>query len=81
MATTALLSATLAWAPLRGAKSTRWRLFLMPLALAFAVFGYRLSKPLGPWLQKYITTESDLGNMQIIDIHFVRKGLHRVVTK
>jgi len=81
LATTAALSATFAWAPLRGAKSTRWRLFLIPLALAFAVFGYGLSKPLGPWLQKYITTEANMGNMQITDIRFVRKGVHRIITK
>ncbi len=76
-----LLPATFAWAPLRGAKSTRWRLLLIPLALVFAAFGYLLSKPLGPWLQKYITTEADLGNMQIVDVRFVRKGVHRVITK
>ena len=81
MATTALLSATLAWAPLRGAQSTRWRLFLIPLAVVFAAFGYWLSKPLGPWLQEYITTEADMGNMQITDIRFVRKGVHRIITK
>ena len=81
LATTAALSATFAWAPLRGAKSTRWRLLLIPLAVAFAAFGYRLSKPLGPWLQKYITTEADLGDMQITDIRFVRKGVHRIITK
>lgn len=78
---TALLPATFAWAPIRGAKSTRWRLLLIPLALVFAVFGYMLSKPLGPWLQKYITTEADLGNMRITDILFVRNGLHRIITK
>ena len=78
---TALLPATFAWAPLRGARSTRWRLLLIPLALAFAVFGYMLSKPLGPWLQQYITTEADLGNMQITEILFIRKGVHRIVTK
>jgi len=78
---TALLPATFAWAPIRGAKSTRWRLLLIPLALVFAVFGYILSKPLGPWLQKYITTEADLGNMRITDILFVRNGLHRIITK
>jgi hypothetical protein len=53
----------------------------MPLALVFGVFGYLLSRPLGPWLQKYITTEADLGDMQITDILFVRKGLHRIITK
>lgn len=77
----ALLPATFAWAPLRGARSTRWRLLLIPLALTFAVFGYMLSKPLGPWLQKHITTEADLGNMQITQILFVRKGVHRIITK
>ncbi len=81
LAAATLLPATFAWAPLRGAKSTRWRLLLIPLALTFAVFGYLLSKPLGPWLQKYITTEADLGNMQIVDIRFIRKGVHRIITK
>jgi len=78
---TALLPATFAWAPLRGARSTRWRLLLIPIALIFAVFGYLLSKPLGPWLQKFITTEADLGNMQITEILFIRKGVHRIITK
>jgi len=78
---TALLPATFAWAPIQGARSTRWRLLLIPLALVFAVFGYMLSKPLGPWLQKYITTEADLGNMHITEILFVRKGVHRIITK
>jgi len=81
IATSALLAATFAWAPLRGAKSTFWRVWLIPLAIVFAVFGYFLSKPLGPWLQKYITTEANLGNMQIVDIVPVRKGVHRVITK
>lgn len=81
MATTALLSGTFAWAPLQGARSTRWRLLLIPLAVVFAAFGYWLSKPLGPWLQKYITTEADLGNMQITNIVFIRKGVHRIITK
>ncbi|NJC94809.1 MAG: hypothetical protein FIB03_00480 [Anaerolineae bacterium] len=81
LATTALLSGTFAWAPLRGARSTFWRVWLIPIAVLFGAFGYWLSKPLGPWLQKYITTEADLGNMQIIDIIPVRKGVHRIVTK
>ena len=81
MATTALLSGTFAWAPMRGANSTRWRLFLVPLALVFAVFGYWLSKPLGPWLQRHVTTEANLGTLQIVDIKHVRKGVHRITTK
>ena len=78
---TAFLPATLAWMPIQGARSTRWRLLLIPLALVFGVFGFFLSKPLGTWLQRNITTEADLGNMQIIDITLVRKGVHRIITK
>ncbi len=81
LATTALLSATFAWLPLRGTKSTLWRLLLAPLALVFAIVGYQLSRPLGPWLQEYVTTEANLGNLQIVDIVPVRKGVHRVITK
>ncbi|MCL4260974.1 MAG: hypothetical protein KJZ52_10140, partial [Anaerolineales bacterium] len=76
-----LLPATFAWMPLRGARSTFWRVGLIPFALVLAVFGYLLSRPLGPWLQRYITTEEDLGNMQITDIRLVRKGVHRIITK
>lgn len=81
LATTALLAGTFAWLPLRGTKSTLWRLLLIPLALLFALVGYTLSRPLGPWLQKYITTEAKLGSLQIVDIIPVRKGAHRIVTK
>ena len=78
---TAFLPATMAWLPISGARSTRWRLMLIPLALVFGVFGFFLSKPLGPWLQRNITTEPNLGNMQVIDITLVRKGVHRIITK
>lgn len=81
LATTALLSATFAWMPLRAAKSTLWRLLLIPFALTFAVVGFGLSRPLGPWLQKYVTTEANLGNLQIVDIVPMRQGMHRVITK
>lgn len=77
----AVLPATFAWAPLRGAKSTFWRIWLIPVAVVFAAFGYFLSRPLGSWLQRYITTEADLGSMQIADVVFVRKGVHRIITK
>ena len=81
MATTALLSATLGWSVLRGAKSTLTKFLLLPIAVAFAVIGVLLARPLGPWLQKYVTTEAEMGNMQIVDIIPVRKGVHRVITK
>lgn len=81
IATSLMLPATLAWMPLQGARSNRWRLVLIPVALGFALFGYLLSKPLGPWLQRNITTEADLGNLRVTEILAVRKGVHRVITK
>jgi len=54
---------------------------LIPVALVFGVFGYILSRPLGPWLQANITTEADLGNMQVVSLVLVRKGVHRIITK
>ena len=81
VATSLVLPATLAWMPLQGARSNRWRLVLIPIALTFAFFGYLLSKPLGPWLQRNITTEADLGDLRVTEIVAVRKGVHRVITK
>jgi Domain of unknown function (DUF6391) len=81
LATSMVLPATLAWVPFQGTRSMRWRLLLIPVALMFAIFGYVLSKPLGPWLQRHVTTEADLGNLQVKEIIPVRKGVHRVITQ
>jgi hypothetical protein len=81
MATTALLSGTLAWSVLRITKSNFIRLLLLPTAVAFAIIGFLLARPLGPLLQQRITTEANIGNMQIVDIIPIRNGLHRVITK
>ena len=81
MATTALLAGTLSWSVLRGAKSTLMKILLLPIAVAMAVVGVLLARPLGPWLQKYVTTEANMGHMQIVDIIPIRKGVHRVITK
>jgi hypothetical protein len=81
IATSTLLPATMAFVPMQRARSTFWRFMLIPFAILLAVFGYFLSKPLGPWLQRNVTTEAELGDMRIVDIIRVRKGLHRVITK
>ena len=81
IATSTLLPATFAFVPMQRARSTFWRVLLIPFAIGLAVFGYFLSRPLGPWLQRNVTTEADLGGMRIVDIIPVRKGLHRVITK
>jgi Domain of unknown function (DUF6391) len=81
LATSMLLPATFAWMPFQGVRSLRWRLLLIPVALVFAVFGYLLSKPLGPWMQRYVTTQADLGDLQLVDVTRVRKSVYRVITK
>ena len=81
LAASTLVPAAFAWAPFQGARSLRWRILLIPVALMFAIFGYLLSKPLGPWLQRNVTTEADLGDMQLMDIVTVRPGVYRVLTK
>ena len=81
MATSMILPASFAWIPFQSTRSFRWRLVLIPVALMFAAFGYLLSKPVGPWMQRNVTTEANLGDLQLVDIVRVRKGMYRVITK
>jgi hypothetical protein len=81
LATSMVLPATFMFAPLQGARSRRGQLLLLPLALLLGLFGFLLSKPLGPWLQRNVTTEANLGNLQVVDIKNTRKGVHRISTK
>jgi hypothetical protein len=83
-ATTALLAGTFAWFPLSGSKSLRRRLWLLPFAVALGVLGFVISQPLGPILQAKVTTEANLGNLQIEEIIPMRKrgvAVHRVITR
>ena len=80
-ATSMVLPATFAWIPFQSTRSLRWKFLLIPVALTFALFGYLLSKPLGPWFQRNVTTEANLGNMQVVEITRLRKGVHRVMTR
>lgn len=84
MATSMVLSGTMAWFPMSGAKSIRQRFWLLPFAIGFGLLGLALSKPLGPKLQEKYTTEADLGDLQVKEIVRVRKGgvpIHRVITE
>lgn len=84
MATSMVLSGTLAWFPMSGAKPLRQRLWLLPFAIGFGILGYALSRPLGPVLQEKFTTEANLGDLKVVDITPVRKrgvAIHRVLTQ
>ena len=81
LVTTAFLPGLFAWAPFQGVRSPFWRVLLIPIVVLFAVLGFFLSRPVGTWLQANVTTEADLGNLRVVEITPVRKGVHRVVTK
>ncbi len=84
LATTLLLSGTFAWFALRGAKSTFGRILRLPFAVAFALAGFALSQPLGPLQQQKITTDADMGNLQLVEVRPSMHGrvtAHRVITR
>ena len=84
LATSALLAGTLAWFVLRGAKSGFGRILRLPFAIAFAAVGWAISQPLGPVFQARITTDADMGNLQLVDVRPSVRGrltAHRVITQ
>ncbi len=81
MATNALFGAGLSWLAISRAKSTLMRILLIPLAVLFGVIGILIARPLGPKLQQHVTTEADMGSLQIVDVIPIRKGVHRVITR
>ncbi len=83
LATSTLVAATFAWFAMRGSRSTAGRLFRLPFALALAFLGAVVSRPLGPMLQQKVTTDANLGNLQVLDIEPTMGGrvqAHRVRT-
>lgn len=81
MATSMVMSSLMAFVPISGRKSTLARMLLIPVGVVFALFGYALSQPVGPWLQANVTTEADMGDLRVADVVPVRKGVHRVLTQ
>jgi hypothetical protein len=82
-ATSALLGATLGWFVLRGARSDIGRMLRLPLAIALAVVGIALSRPLGPMLQQKITTDAEMGALHVTGVRHSLRGrvtAHRVLT-
>jgi hypothetical protein len=83
LATSALLGATFGWFVMRGTRSTFGRLLRLPFALAFAVLGVVLSRPLGPMLQQRFTTDANVGSLRVTGVRHSLRGCltaHRVMT-
>lgn len=84
LATSALLAGTFAWFALRGARSTIGRILRLPFAVVFALIGLALSRPLGPLLQQKVTTDAELGDLQLVEVRPTMRGrlvAHRVITR
>ncbi|MCX8026063.1 MAG: DUF6391 domain-containing protein, partial [Thermanaerothrix sp.] len=65
-----------AWLGMVGVKgSWRERLERLPLVMLLVTLVLILTAPLGPWLQRTLTTEADVGDLQIEQVDcFERKG-------
>ena len=75
------LAGTLAWLGMTGARSSRQRLDRLPLVILLSALGFMISQPLAPLVQERVTTSGDPGEMVIVDVYPVRKGVHRIVTQ
>jgi hypothetical protein len=75
------LAAVFALAGMSGTRTNRERFERLPLVMMLSVLAFMISQPLGPALQKKVTTEADPGDMLIEDVYQVSKNVHRVVTR
>lgn len=83
--TAGVLSGSAAYFSLLGVRDQNWRdrLDRLPLAIFGAVLSLVLARPLGTRLQQKVTTNADVGSMQILGIRKLRSGkynLYRFLT-
>ena len=84
LVTSGFVAGLLAWMGMAGAKSKRDKVERLPLVISLVILGLVASQPLGPEIQKRITTSGDPEGLSILDIFPIRFGrfsLHRVVTQ
>jgi hypothetical protein len=84
-ATAGVLAGLTAWTGMLGSgKSFKEKFNRLPLVILLVTIVLILSRPLGPYLQQYVTTDANPGTLKIIEIrrhdfaHFV---LHRICTQ
>lgn len=83
LATSMLVAGTFAWLVMRGSRSAWARMLKLPFALAFGLLGFAISRPLGPRIQQKITTNANMGALQVIEVRPSLRGsmhAHRVIT-
>jgi len=80
-AVTGGLAAVFALMGMSGTKNDRERLERLPLVMMLSILAFIIGRPLGPALQQKVTTESNPGDMTLVDVYPVANNVHRVVTK
>ncbi len=63
-----------------GTRNSRERWDRLPLIIFLSALGFLIGQPLGPALQKQVTTDPHLNETRIVDIRRVSNNLHRVIT-
>ncbi len=79
-----LVAGLLAWLGMLGARDKKERMERLPLVLVLATLGLIASQPLGPLLQKKVTTSGVPAGLSVEEVVPVRLGglsVHRVVTR
>lgn len=82
--TSGLLAGLASFAALAGSKSWRDRLDRLPLALTGSLLAILVSQPLGTKAQQHLTTEANVGELEIVEIKRRQHGstiIHRVLTQ
>jgi hypothetical protein len=83
-AVSGFVAGLLAWLGMAGARSRRDKVERLPLIIALATLGFIASQPLGPEVQRHVTTSGDPQSLAIVDVFPIRIGrlsLHRVITR
>lgn len=75
------LAAVFAWLGMSGTKSNRERFERIPLLVLLSTLAFIIGQPLGPALQKQVTTDANPGGMTVVDVYRVSSGIHRIVTR
>ena len=83
--TAGLLAGAASYFSLLGGASHRWRdrLARLPFAIMAAIIALIISQPLGAAAQRHVTTESELGALEILNVRRLNRGrtvIHRVRT-
>ncbi len=85
LVTTGFMAGAFAWLGMLGAgRSTRERFERLPMIISLVTLAMLAAQPVGPLVQKHVTTSPDTRGMRVLSVERVQRGdvpLHRVLTQ